>query len=348
MKSFVCLLTFVLLSVNAVFGAPKFNINQYDDLFHYWISNTTMTATIMGVKNLTTTKVTLNPYITVDGKNYYVNQIGAGAFSNSDVETIIVGNNIRSLKFGYNSFYNAKKIKTIILKTPNVIADDGAFNNLSIRVNFEGIGCRSLANDVSRKLLQKWKLPVGKNYKNVSTKEFNKDLYTLAYYVNMNFFVYKRIAYPDNAVTVLTLKGGNANGIARAYRILARNMGFEYNDVHVGGDEAGQFSWNYVYIVKDGTNKMWYNLDVLNTEFPSIDYNPNVFRTLEQQKSVLQRKYGSKDSEYLDTDNWIIYNNEYNYPGEFIFIEDQMYYFDSPRTETFNEWCTRNKSGARA
>jgi len=345
MKILVNIFIFAIIGICTVFGEP--DINQYDDTFHYWISTSNMKATIMGIRNKNATDVTLKPYITVEGQRYYVNQIGAGAFSNTEVERLTIGNNIQSINFSYSSLFNANKIRSIKLNTERITADDGAFTNISNLVNFEGVGARSLANDMARKLLQKWGLPIAKDYTNVSDLEFNKALYTLAYYVKNNFYVYDKIAYPDNVVNVLALMGGNTNGIARAYRILAKIMGFQHNDVHVGND-TGYYSWNYVYINKTGTYKMWYNLDIVNTQFLSTNYNSSVFRTLEQQKSVLQQKYGYGGSIYLDTDNWIIYNNEYNYPGEFIFVNGQKYYYDSPRTETFYGWCARNRSGARA
>jgi len=345
MKFLGSLFTFALLGISTVFAEPE--INQYDDTFHYWISTTNKKATIMGVNNKYNTDVTIKPYITVEGQRYYVNQIGAGAFSNTEVQSITVGNDVQSLNFSYNSLFNANRIRSIKLNTEKVTADFGAFTNISKLVGFEGVGARSLANDMAKKLLQNWGLPIGKDYTNVSSYEFNSALYTLAYYVKKNFYVDDKIAYADNAVTVLALNGGNTNGIARAYRILAKAMGFQYNDVHVGND-TGYYSWNYVYIVKDGNYKKWYNLDIVNTEFSSLNYNPNVFRTLEQQKSVLKQKYGNGGDRYLNTDNWIIYNNEYNYPGEFIFVNGQKYYYDSPRTETFYGWCARNRSGARA
>jgi len=294
MKGLLSLITFVLLSVYAVVGEP--DINQVDDTFRYWISTTTMTATIMGLKNLTAEKVVVTPYITVEGQNYYVNQLGAGALSNSAVHTLVVGNDIRSFKFGYNSLYNANKLRNVILKTQNVTADSGAFNNLSLFINFEGIGCRSLANDMSRKILESWGLPTGKNYRNVSADEFNRDLYTLAYYVKSNFYQYDKIASPENVVCVLALKVGNTNGIARAYRILARNMGFEFNDVHVGGD-SGYYSWNYVYIQKDGNTKQWYNLDNIKvvplfgvTIFLNINIVPTIVTRITTNMNIIEFK----------------------------------------------------------
>jgi len=305
-----------------------------------------MKATVMGVDKYET-DVTIPAFITVEGKRYYINQIGPAAFSNTNVQRITVGSNIQSLHISYYAFFDAKNIRSIRLNTERVTADESAFTNISTLVGFEGVGARSLANDMAKKLLQSWGLPVGKDYTNVSRVDFNSALYTLAYYVKKNFYVYDKIAYPDNAVNVLALKGGNTNGIARTYRILAKNMGFQYNDVHVGSD-TGYFSWNYVYISKNGQTKKWYNLDIVNTDFPSAQYNSNVFKTLEQQKRVLRNKYGSGADQYLNIDNWIIFNNEYNYPGEFIYVQGQKYYFDSPRTETFYGWCARNRSGVRA
>jgi len=345
MKFLGSLFTFAVLGICSVFAEP--DINQHVGNLHYWISTTTMKATVMGVKTSGVYEVTIPSYITVEGRRYYINQIGPGAFSNSDVQRINVPSDVQSLNISYNAFFDAKNIRNIKLDTEKVTADNGAFTNIGTLVGFEGVGARSLANDMAKKLLQSWGLPVGKDFTNVSSNEFNRALYTLAYYVKKNFGVYDKIAYKDNAVSVLAIGAGGSNGIARVYRILAKNMGFQYNDVHVGSD-TGYYSWNYVYINKTGTYKQWYNLDIVNTNFPSTQYNSSVFRTKAQQRSVLRSKYGSGAEQYLNTDNWIIFNNEYNYPGEFIYVQGQKYYFDSPRTETFYGWCVRNRSGAIA
>jgi len=334
MKFLGSLITFVV-SAYAVFGAPA--INQYDNTFSYWIDTTKKTATITGVKDKYNYTVTLNPYITVEGQTYTVNQIGSGAFSNTNVETIIVNDNIKSLNISPNAFQSANYIRNIELNTEKVTAHLQAFDGISTNVGFQGVGTRSLADSLAKELLKSWNLPVGKDYSNVSNDAFNKALYNLAYKVKKNFYLNDKVAYSSNVASVLAVKAGSYNGIARVYRILAKNMGFKYNDVHVGGD-GGRYSWNYVYIVKNSDHKRWFNLDIVNTKFTSR-YNANVFKTMDQQKNSIQSDVNPR--------NWIIYNDEYNYPGEYIIINGVKEYFD-PRIEEFYSWLVRNRSGVQA
>jgi len=328
----------LVLSTCAVFVASKPDINQTDGMFNYWISTDTRTATVMGLRDKYANYVTLNPYVTVEGKKYYVNQIGAGAFSSSNLQGVIVNSNIKSLNISPNAFNGASNIRSIELNTENVTADFSAFDGIGTLVGFQGVGTPSLANSLAKQLLQSWNLPVGKDYTKVSDEEFKRALYSLAYKVKKNFTINDKIAYSSNVASVLALKSGSYNGIARAYRILAKNMGFQYHDVHVGGD-GGRYSWNYVYIVKDDEHKRWFNVDIFHYSFRSSKYDANLFRTKEQQKGAIKST--------VDPSNWIIYLNEYNYPNEYILVNGEKWYYN-PSTQDFYGWCVINRSGAQA
>lgn len=343
MKVLGSLFTFALLGVSAVFGQSNI---AYGDTFIYQVSNSDKKATLVGLNGNEKflSDANLRPTVMSGGITYNVNQIGSNAFANTGVEVIFVNNDIQSLHFANNALSNAKKLRSVRLNVEKVTADEGAFNNLSPLVDFEGVGARSLAIDISKKLLKSWNLPIGQDFTAVSTYEFKKNLLTLAYNVKRNFKVDNNVANPNNAVNVLALKAGSSNGIARAYRILALTMGYQYNDVHVGGD-GGDHSWNYVFITMNGSPRTWYNLDIVNTDITN-KYDVSFFRTKEQQKNVLQQKYGY--SQYLNTDNWIIFRNEYNYPGEFFISEGQKYYYDIPRTSDFYSWCVTSRSGGIA
>jgi len=331
MKILGSLVTFAVVGICSVFARP--DINQKDDTFNYWISDTNYKAMITGVIDKYKTDVTLNPYIVVEGKRYYVNQIGPGAFSNTYVQNINVNSNIESLNISYNAFFNANYIRTITLNTSKVTADSGAFDGCGTYIGFSGKGTESLINDYAKKLLKGWGLPVNKDYTNIS--EFNRKqaLYQLAKVVHDNFNINDKIAYPSNVASVLALKQGNYLGIARAFRILALNMGFQYNEVHVGGD-GYRFNWNYVYINLNGS-KRWYNVDILHSNFPE-SYSSKIFANTRKQKSVLEEAYsGSHD---VNPDNWVIYNNQYGFSGE------KKY---TPEVENFNDWLIRNRAGVR-
>jgi len=325
MKFLGSLFVFAIISACAVFGAPTPDINQYDDTFHYWISTDNKKATIMGVNNKYANTVVVKPYITVQGERYYIHQIGAGAFSNTYVQNIVINSDVQSMHFSPNAFINASYIRTIELKTEKVTSDVSAFDGCGNYLGFSGVGTASLANDLAKQLLERWGLPVNKDYTNLSDYERNKALFELAKKVK-NFSYATNIAYPDNVAVVLALKTGGSNGIARAFRILALNMGFKYNDVNVGGD-GGYYSWNLVH-TDIGNGKKWYNLDIIHTTFPSY-YTASVFKTDSAQSSITN----------VSPSNWIIYINQYNFLGE------QTY---SPNTEKFYDWLVRNRQGVRA
>jgi len=342
MKLLGSLFTLAVLGISTVFCAPTPDINQYDDTFHYWISDTNKKATIMGINNKVAKTATVKPYIIVEGERYYVYQIGAAAFTNSNLETLIINDKdayandqfVESINISHNALRGATKLKNIELNTDKVTADLYAFDGVSTNINFSGKGVPSLVNDYAKKLLESWGIDTGVDYTNASDTDVMKALHKLARAVKTNFGVNDKIAYPSNVAVVLALKTGSTNGIARAYRILARNMGFQYNDVHVGGDN-GYYSWNYVYINK-GNGKKWYNLDIINTSISSR-YTSSIFKTNTQQKNVIENKYGGNTS-YANPDNWVIYINEYNYPGENSYTI----------SENFTNWLIRNRQGVRA
>jgi len=321
MKFLGSLITFTLLSICTVFSIP---VNVYDGTFHYWISDD-MRATVMGVIDKNVLQVTIKPYVWYNNQRCYVHQIGAAAFSNTAVQSIIINSNVQSMHFSPNAFYNAKNIRTIELYTQKVTGEPSAFDNCGTNLGFIGVGTTSLINDLAKKILQSWNLPVNKDYTNVSDYQKMRALFDLAKKVKENFSYNTKIAYPDNTAVVLALKIGGTNGISRAFRILALNMGFQYNDVHVGGD-GGYYSWNLVHINK-GNGKKWYNLDIVHTDFSS--YTTRVFKTDSTQSSVTSVK----------PSKWIIFINQYNFNGE------QVY---NPITENFTNWLIRNRQGVRA
>jgi len=341
MKFFGSLFILGLISLCTVSAKPYTNkdgndINQKDDTFRYWISDTDKKATITGVIDPSQTKVVVKAYLTVKGERYYVNQIGSGAFSNTEVQTIVVNDDVEQLNFSYNSFFNAKRMRTIELYNEKVTADVDAFADCGPNLGFKGRGTASLANDLAKKLLTRWNIKINKDFTNVSNDVIIDALYNLAKNVKNNFTYSTSIAYPDNAAVVLGLRTGGTNGIARAFRILALNMGFQYNDVHVGGDNK-YYSWNLVH-VNTGRGKKWYNLDVTHTDFDD-NQKKRIFRDNNTQIGYLKRYYGVYENSKFNSDEWIIYINQYNFQGE------QSY---GSNTENFTNWLVRNRKGVRA
>jgi len=336
MKFLGSLFTFAVVGICSVFARP--DINQQDGTFKYWISDTSMKATIMGLVDKSRTSATVNQYITVEGQRYYVYQVGAGAFSGSSLQNLYVNSNVESMNFSPNAFQGASNIRTIYLNNNKVTADVGAFDGCGPYLGFSGKGTESLINDYAKKLLSSWGLPVNKDYTNLSDATRMRALHKLARIVKEKFGTNDKIAYPSNVAVTLAIKTGNTLGIARAFRVLALNMGFKYNDVHVGTDNA-YYSWNYVYVNK-GNGKKWYNLDIINSDIPS-SYTPNIFVTKAAQKNVLTKAYGSIAefvSDNLNPDNWRIFINQYGFNGESI----------SETSEKFYDWLVRNRAGVTA
>ena len=331
MKFLGSLFTFAVVGICSAFAKP--DINQEDDTFRYWISDTNYRAMVTGVKDKYATDITLNPYVVVEGKRYYVNQIAPAAFTNTYVQNINIGSNIESIHINYQAFNNANYIRTITLDTNKVTADADAFNACGTYIGFSGRGTESLINDYSKNLLRSWGLPVNKDYTNISDFNRKQALYKLAKIVHDKFHINDKVAYPSNVASVLALKQGNYLGIARAFRVLALNMGFQYNDVHVGGDNY-RFYWNYVYVNLHG-QKRWYNLDIVHSDFPE-SYRSKVFADTTEQRKVLEDEY--RGSHSVNPDDWVIFNNQYGYPGE------RKYY---PELENFNDWLVRNRAGIR-
>jgi len=325
-------LFFLAVNFCAVLSIPT---NFHDSTFHYWYTPEGTKATIVGVYDTSLRTVTIKPFITINNKRYYVNQVGAGAFSNTIVENIIVnGPNayekdefVESINFSPNAFQNAKSIRKIEVNTEKVTADPGAFDGCSTNLYFTGKGTLSLANSMAKNYLTSWNLPITKDYTNETPTVIMNALYNLAKRVKENFSVNSKIAYPSNPAVVFALRTGDSTGIAKIYRLLALNMGFQYNDVHVGSDNA-YYSFNYVYINRDNTSKKWYNLDIVNTTFGSnVTYR--VFRTNAEESTALSIAYGGKT---INPDNWVIYVGE----------EIAM-----PSPENFNNWLIRNIQGVR-
>jgi len=335
MKFLGSLFTFALIAISSVFAYP--DINQKDDTFRYWISVDTKQATIMGIINTKAISATVKPYLYVEGQKYTVHQIGAGAFSNTALQDLYINSNVAKIHFSPNAFQGAKNIRTITLNTNKVTADLSAFDGCGTNLGFSGKGTESLINDFAKKLLNQWRIPI-ENYANLNESTRMRALHKLASTVKEKFGVNDKIAYPSNVAVVLALKTGNTLGIARAFRVLALNMGFAYNDVHVGTDNA-YYSWNYVYVNK-GNGKKWYNLDIVNRAI-SADYTTNLFVTKAVQKRTLTSLYGSSAqylTENLNPDNWSIYISQYGFRGE----------SPSGAPEKFYDWLVRNRAGVTA
>lgn len=325
-----------------VVAAPA-PINYNDGTFNYWLSDTDKKATVMGVdpKFKDAYELTLNPWVTYNGQRYYVKQIGAGAFSNTQVVDLIVPSDIEIMNFSSRAFFNAQYIRTIDLRNQKVSADIGAFENCGRNLSFIGKGVESLVDSYSKNLLKQWGLPVNKDYTNLPDIDRMKDLYTLARKVSENISYYSNTGNPSNTAVVMVFGKGDSNGIARVYRNLAINMGIPINDVQVGGD--GQyFSWNYVYVLRK-----WYNVDIIHYKFGKYStYESSLFTTDRNQREVIRKGYGySSVDDVKPIKKWIIYINRYNYYDEWKY---NYPYRQGSNTEIFEDWLIRNRQGVRA
>lgn len=331
-----------VINVWMVLAAPA-PINYSDGKFNYWLSDTNKKATIMGVDNKFKNEyeLTLNPWVTYNGQRYYVNQIGAGAFSNTGVVDLIVPTDVEIINFSYRAFNDAKNIRTIDLRNEKVTADIDAFINSGRNLSFIGKGCESLVNSYAKNLLKLWNLPVNKDYTNLEDIKRMRDLYTLARKVKEYVTYYSNTGNPSNTAVVMVFGKGDSNGIARVYRNLAINMGIPINDVQVGGDNQ-YFSWNYVYVLKK-----WYNVDIIHYNFGKYStYESDLFTNDSKQREVIQKAYGySSVDDVTPIKKWIIFTNRYNYFDEWKY---NYPYKQVSTTEVFEDWLIRNRQGVRA
>jgi len=112
-------------------------------------------------------------------------------------------------------------------------------------------------------------------------------------------------------------------------------MGVPFIQTYVGFD-GKYYRWNYVKVIKDEPYREWYNVDIVHYNFGGSSYNKSLFKSVASQKSILKKAYNLSSDAELDFMNWQIFENRYNYPGE--------WKYDSPFMNQLYGWLVRNRS----
>eukprot|EP00833_Pecoramyces_ruminatium_P005722 jgi/Orpsp1_1/1179754/evm.model.c7180000070661.1 len=340
---FLTLALLAVFNIWMVCARPDYSdiVNQTDGKFNYWVSWDTLTATVMGVKPAyaNTNTLTLNPTLKVQGKTFTITQIGAAAFSNNNVKNLIVPSSIKKINISPRAFFNSY-IESIDFRCKEVTLDgDLSFEGCNKHALFKGDGVPSLVTNYAKYLLKQWNLPV--DYQGYTDQKDSgdykrvRDLYTLA--KNLKTFIEynEGIAHGDSAASALVLRAANSEGIARAFNVMARVMGVPPYHTEVGFD-GKYYRWNYVKVIKDESYREWYNVDIVHYNFGNAKYSRSLFKSVSAQKNILKNAYNLSSTNELDFNNWKIYDNVYNYPGEWT--------FSGPFVSELYSWLVRNRA----
>ena len=138
-------------------GEPK-EVNYEGLTYNYFESNGT--ATVIGRADEDLINISIPEVIPVDGTNYSVNEVGAGAFTNLGIETLIVSSGIETI--GKSAFASCWRLNSVELPTSLRTIEVGAFDgtyNLKSLVIPEGV--KTIGNYAFRSCssLQKLELP---------------------------------------------------------------------------------------------------------------------------------------------------------------------------------------------
>eukprot|EP00833_Pecoramyces_ruminatium_P017022 jgi/Orpsp1_1/1191054/evm.model.d7180000083200.1 len=166
----------------------------------------------------------------------------------------------------YKAIESAKNLKTVQIDAPDVSLEEGAFVNVSRKVQFKGKGIENMMLDYAKKMLQTYDISIPK-YDASNIYERKCSLYTIAKFVDKKF-TYSSSKYDDNiesGIHTLLYMRGNSLGFARAVRILATAAGYDKNVIRVGGDDMN-FGWNFVEF-----ERKWYILDIAHTTYNDRD-----------------------------------------------------------------------------
>jgi len=244
---------------------------------------------------------------------------------------------ITGLLIKKDAFKNVKNLREFKIYSNFVDAELGAFNGIGNLVQFQGVGLRYTLDKYSAKLLKKWNLPVGKNYKYVDDDTKKHDLFTLGKNMQKEFGLYDKVAYPDNAANVCFIGAGSTKGLSILYRYIAIVMGISYTEVLTGCDNI-HYCWNYLNVIGfRETTKKWHVFDLQDPIRDYLVYSPHSFKKESVFLSTLNKYYGN--SVTIDPHKFIIFNNIYNYPNE-----SSSY---STVNEKFDNWLKRNNAGVR-
>lgn len=158
----------------------------------------------------------------------------------------------------------------------------------------EGCGIPSYTASLSQKLIADW----GMTYDpNGTTEEKKAALYRLGMKLR-SYVTYDNNGHRDNncAPTTLSTRRGICGGFARSFYNLATAMGFDPDDILIGGD-AHCHGWNFVRF--DG---LWYSYDITNYGY---------FLTDNEMYANILTRFSGKSEAHTDSSYWVIDVKDY-------------------------------------
>eukprot|EP00833_Pecoramyces_ruminatium_P011395 jgi/Orpsp1_1/1185427/evm.model.c7180000093702.1 len=302
---------FAVSCINLALSKAIGGEDKCNDQFCFWLTNEG-SATILGFsQNNQNTKVLDIPAsVNFDGRDYYVNAAGVGAFSgNENLEEVNVSSYIDNLYLDTDAFAYCSNLKKVVFNNKSVsAANTSSFASPNKDISFTGRGVSSYTNDQALKLITQWGFSV-KNYNNESDYTRKEDLFNLAKYLTQYLRI-NEIKDSGNALVAIKVKFASYDGYARLFRIFAIAMGIPENYIYVASDGNNHY-WNYCFI-----DNMWYNVDIIN--YPYRRYS--LYSIAESQRpfyhGYTEFKEMNNDSIYASPSQWVVLFNNYGYPNE--------------------------------
>jgi len=331
-----CIASFVLLVASLIattyarkeVARPKINncyFALYDD------NRATLTSC---TKDVDTYVIPAN--VEYQNKKYDVTIVQANAFNGRNINTISVASGNKALLLKRNAFNGISYLRKFNFYSKKTEPEIDAFPRNGILTHFSGEGIPYAMEKLIPKYLKKWKLPVGKDYTNVSGRDTMKDLFLLANNFQRNFGIYDKSTSLNSAVDIAFNGVGNVEAYPRLYRVFALTMGIPENRIVVGRDTIHQ-CWIYIQVEKFSTQKnKWYVIDASKYIEEDIVLGTGYFQ-LEKDfiNNTLKPFYGSAYT--LKPHDFMVFVNKYNYDGE-----------SGPNYNiTFDNWLLRNGGGIR-
>jgi len=329
------LLILVLTTLSSVFAATE--VGRIKGSYYYRCYDDG-TATFTGTTVNSATEYTIPAYVTYEGKNYRVTTVIANVFKGKTRSRISIDKDNTGLLLQKNAFNGILGLKEFNIYSKNVVPEIGAFDNIGKNTKFGGEGLPNAINKLANKYLNKWGLPVRKNYNSISDIERMRDLANLS--MNVNQFIYLVSVPNGNTVaTALFTRSCDEEGLARLYRVFALAMGYNEKHILVGCDNYHKNLFNYVLINNNSGIRKWHVLNPLRF-YPDGITNDMIARSLfeKEKKFIEEIKKNYRGYNFLP-EKFMIYNNVYNFEGETGFTGN--------KAELFNSWLTRVGGGQR-
>ncbi|ORX54322.1 hypothetical protein BCR36DRAFT_581955 [Piromyces finnis] len=332
-----CISNFIILalvSVTTVFCAPTKVASIISDRLTYNLYNNGK-ASLVKAPYGSLTEITIPGSVSFNGKRYLVNEIVANAFLDKEVNKITIDSSNTGIRINENAFYGIRNLKEFNINSKYVEPEIGAFYNAGNNIYFKGSGIPSAVNRYSEKLLNKWDLPVGKNYKYVDDWDRMKEIFTLAKRIQETYNIYDKVADANSTTAAIFIGAGSSVGLSRVFRTIALVMGIPENEFLTGYDNI-HVSWNYVK-VDINKGKKWYVFDIQDKIGKNTLWNLSAFKEETKLVATLKKFYGSGYT--INPNDFVILNRRYVYQNE---SSNGL-----KESENFNDWLKRTNGGER-